>query len=206
MVIDHMGLIYFEDVEIFRIIGRVAFPVYLYMCVEGYKNTHSKGRYAVRMLLFSLMSAYPCYIAFGNLINIGVTYLCVIGLCFAIDLIKKEKSMAGIIVISAIFLLAVSLQEAFCYSWYGLAMGMILYLRDDKKLFMSQISMIIVTYLYILYRPQMVSFIVSLPVFLILPYINNKWIYGKYRIKYFFYLFYPGHILLLYLIKLLVSG
>ena len=207
MVIDHIGLMCFEDIELFRIIGRVAFPVYLYMCVQGYKNTHSRSRYALRMLLFSVLSAYPCYLAFGNAVNIGVTYLCIIGGCFSIDLINKEsmhKKGLGCLLIILIYVFSIILKGDFPYSWYGLLMGTILYLRDDKKIIITQLEMAITTFLYALLRPEAAIQLVALPVFFVLPYMKTEWIYGKIKSRYFFYLFYPMHIIILYWIKYLL--
>ena len=42
MVLDHVGLVFFSDFEIFRILGRLAFPIYAYMIAEG--CTHTKNR------------------------------------------------------------------------------------------------------------------------------------------------------------------
>lgn len=206
MVIDHIGLIFFEDIELFRIIGRVAFPVYLYMCVEGYKNTHSKRRYALRMLLFFVISAYPCYLSFGNAINIGITYLCVLGECYATDLIiadAKTKKLRGCLLLIGIYSLCIILGADFPYSWYGLLMGICLYLRDDTRLIISQIGMILTTFLYIYIRPDMAIQLIALPVFLLLTYVKKEWIYGRVRCRYFFYVFYPGHILVLYWLRLM---
>ena len=35
MLLDHMGLLFFPDEQIFRILGRIAFPIFAYMIAEG---------------------------------------------------------------------------------------------------------------------------------------------------------------------------
>lgn len=45
MVIDHIGMMFFEDCSIFRIIGRIAFILYSFMLVEGYFHTNNINRY-----------------------------------------------------------------------------------------------------------------------------------------------------------------
>ena len=45
MFIDHMGLIFFPGVELFRILGRIALPIFAFMIAEGCKYTKNRLRY-----------------------------------------------------------------------------------------------------------------------------------------------------------------
>ena len=42
MVIDHLGFFIFKDVLIFRIIGRITFPIFSYLIAEGCRYTKNK--------------------------------------------------------------------------------------------------------------------------------------------------------------------
>ena len=42
MVIDHIGTVLFPDYVIFKIIGRIAFPIFSFFVAEGYFYTRSK--------------------------------------------------------------------------------------------------------------------------------------------------------------------
>ncbi len=57
MLVDHIG--YLWGVTLFRAIGRIAFPVFLFLIYNGYRHTRSKGRYALRLGLFALISQVP---------------------------------------------------------------------------------------------------------------------------------------------------
>ena len=45
MLIDHIGVIFFPQMKIFRIIGRIALPVFSFMIAEGARYTRNKTRY-----------------------------------------------------------------------------------------------------------------------------------------------------------------
>ena len=45
MLIDHIGLLFFPFNGIFRIFGRLAFPIFAYMIAEGAKYTRNKKKH-----------------------------------------------------------------------------------------------------------------------------------------------------------------
>ncbi len=45
MVLDHIGVILFPDVVLFRVLGRLAFPLFAFMIAEGCRHTRHKWRY-----------------------------------------------------------------------------------------------------------------------------------------------------------------
>jgi len=57
MIIDHMGVVFpgqfgFE----FRVIGRLAFPIYVYLVAEGFKHTKSPAKFLARLFVFAMIS------------------------------------------------------------------------------------------------------------------------------------------------------
>lgn len=63
MLIDHIGYQY--NIMAMRAIGRIAFPIFVYLLCNGYRHTSSRSRYAIRLGIFALISQIP-YSLFGS--------------------------------------------------------------------------------------------------------------------------------------------
>ena len=65
MLIDHCAYVlapphYF----LLRCIGRIAFPLYCFLIVNGLEHTHDRRRYLARLLIFAAISQLPFAMAF----------------------------------------------------------------------------------------------------------------------------------------------
>lgn len=59
MLIDHVGYIMMNNNIIMRLIGRLAFPLFCFLLVQGFIHTHDCKKYLVRLLLLALVSEWP---------------------------------------------------------------------------------------------------------------------------------------------------
>ncbi|SHJ54450.1 TraX family protein [Paramaledivibacter caminithermalis] len=80
MLIDHIGAVFFPNLLIFRIVGRLSFPIFAYLLVLGYFRTSNLKRYIARLLIFGIVSQVPYTLLFGLRLNIYFTLI--VGLYF----------------------------------------------------------------------------------------------------------------------------
>lgn len=69
MVIDHLGIRWLKNGRIFRLFGRMSFPLYAWMTAESVHYTtekHSEQKHALRLLLLALISEVPYDLFFSN--------------------------------------------------------------------------------------------------------------------------------------------
>ena len=66
MLIDHMGIVFFPELPLLRIIGRLAFPIFAFFIAEGCERTHHFPRYICRMALFAVLSEVPYDLVHGG--------------------------------------------------------------------------------------------------------------------------------------------
>lgn len=64
MIIDHCGIVFADYLSsqmqmLFRGIGRISFPIFCFLLVEGFFHSSNRNRYLIRLLLFSLLSEIP---------------------------------------------------------------------------------------------------------------------------------------------------
>ena len=70
MLIDHMGVVFPEYFGIeFRVVGRIAFPIFVFLVAEGFRHTKSPVKFLARLFVFAIISEPFFDLAFDNDIN-----------------------------------------------------------------------------------------------------------------------------------------
>lgn len=158
MIIDHVAasllltMIYYQDSRlapgmdwimvytIMRSIGRLAFPIYLFLLVEGYHHTHNLKRYLMRLGALAFVSEIPFDLAFNHtwwdLSHQNIFFELFLALILFILLDRWQEHF--LLQVLAIAMLAV-LAEWACldYGWYGILAAGILYLCHPNRLYMA---------------------------------------------------------------------
>lgn len=188
-----------------RIIGRFAFPIYCFLLVEGFQKTHDVKKYLGRMFLFALLSEVPFDLALSgkawDMQYQNVFFTLFIGLLVIAGLRLVEMRLAGTEVwrklvrvgLDAVIIIAgsaLALVLKTDYSFKGILAITVLYLfRRWKK---TQVWAGVIAFLLM----DGLEMIAAFSFILIWFYNGTR---GKQN-KYFFYFFYPVHLLLLWLV------
>ncbi|HHZ01502.1 MAG TPA: TraX protein [Tissierellia bacterium] len=201
MIIDHYGAIFQSQVYIYRIIGRLAFPIYCFLLVEGYAHTRNVKKYAGRLLIFAIISEIPFDLAFFN--NIGfehqnILFTLFIGLITIYLLDKKDKKNLNdsLIIVTACVLSSLLRTD---YQFVGIIYIFAFYYTRSfpKKKRFSIIALVMLLTNLSLGRIQQFS---VLSLFLIYFYNYKIGIKNK-ALQMSFYIAYPLHLFIFYLIS-----
>ncbi len=207
MTIDHIGYILFPDVLILRLIGRLAFPIYAYFIAEGCVYTKNKYRYFFTILGLGLAcQLINIFLANDNILNILLTFSLSIIIIYLIQFIKKSISdnntsakVTGIVyvllAVTAIYIFTFFVKVDYGFIGVLLAPLVSLFSKRSLKIIMLSVGLILLS----IFNPlQWFSLLAVLPILLY----NGK--RGKFKFKYLFYGYYPAHLIIIYLIKMLI--
>lgn len=117
MLIDHMGYTLFPGVMWLRCVGRVAFPIFCFLIAEGCVYTHDRKKYALRLLVFALLSEIPFNLMNSGMIwdpydqNVLWTLLLGALVCWLMDWALKKCTPLSFVLTGAVMLAAYWLLE-----------------------------------------------------------------------------------------------
>ncbi len=204
MLVDHTAIVFVKgNPELYTMmrqwIGRMAFPIFCYLLVEGFLHTGNRFKYAGRLFLFALISEIPMdmalYGGFPDWKHQNVLFTLLLGLLMLWGMELAQKKLKNVwmqwlaqgILFAAVALLA---QVTYCsYQWKGIFAIASLYLF--RKIKSEQIIAGCVAFCW-----EPTALLAFVPIALY----NGK---RGLKLKYIFYLFYPAHLVMLYLLALL---
>lgn len=212
MTLDHIGNIFGShfslgiNIALFTF-GGLTFPIMAYLLVEGYKHTSNVKRYGLRLLCWAAIAFFP-FVWATHMIHFNVLFTLLTGL-IALYLYDHMKNR---IFYWIVFVLLTALTLIMDWALMGVPMILLYYVIQNKRLKViipALIPMFVTTALFIatcIASNQMaidmipdMSFAIigcGLSIPLLLAY-NGK---RGCSIKYFFYAYYPLHLLILCLI------
>ena len=127
MLLDHLWATLFLSQEWMTCVGRLAFPIFAFMAVEGYFHTHSFKKYAQRMLIFALLSEIPFDLMYGGTwfypVHQNVIWTLLIGLLGirAMEAVReKGKTWLYLLTCVAVTVLGFALGTLGMVDYYGM--------------------------------------------------------------------------------------
>ena len=203
MIIDHYGAIFQPNVIIYRIIGRLAFPIYCFLLVEGYTHTGNIKKYMSRLLIFALISEIPFDLAFYGRIgfthqNIFFTLFIGLAAIYLIDNPAKYKFDSTLVILVAAVLATILKTD---YQFIGIVYILSFYftrsMPTKKRLSILALIMVAIN----LSAGWLQQFSI-LSLLIIYFYNKEEGLKNKF-LQMSFYLAYPLHLLIFYLMNTL---
>ena len=211
MTIDHVGAMLFPESTWFRIVGRLAFPIFAYMIAEGCRYTRSKSRYLGLCIGVAALCQVVYFLFMDSLYQcILVTFSLSIGLIWVFDLAVKKKypalwvaaaiAMLGVYFLTEVLpLLLKHTDYGIDYGFWGVMLPVCVYFSKTKsaKLLLSGLCLCMLGWLY-----RDVQWYALLALLLLALYNGQR---GKWKLKYLFYIYYPAHLVAIYGLALLMQ-
>lgn len=228
MLIDHAGLILFPQYTVFRVIGRLAYPLYAYCIAEGFRYTHSRIKYFLRIFLLGL-ACQAVYTIVDRDLYIGI--LLVFSMSIVImslvesvkasmrgekssvaklaqrisgrEITSEQDKIISLILtcaaVMAVFVLCMYVEVD--YGFFGVMLPVFTNLFSDRKQRLVMFSACLIALCIDMTGLFTIQYWSLLTIPILATYNGKR---GKHSLKYFFYIFYPLHLAVLYAISYLI--
>jgi len=214
MLIDHIGYLLFPKLLVFRYVGRLAMPLFAFLIAEGCVHTRSKLRYFLHLFLLGIAcqtAQIGEQLLRGSLkeifLNILLTFSLSVLLCFSILRVKTKPTAHNILLL----ILAIGTSVFVCcflkrllpvkfdldYGIYGVCLPALAVLFSDRYKKAAVFSAGLLIYCVLVCKTLPFVWFTLFAVPLIFAYNGKR---GKANLKYAFYVFYPTHFAVLYLV------
>ena len=223
MLCDHLWAMLFPAEEWLTCLGRIAFPIFAFMIVEGYTHTHDLRRYLLRMLVWALLAEIPFDLMYsGSLFypyhqNVLWTFLLSLLLIHLMEKSRENISPVWAALSSAgLTILGLVLGYAVMTDYYGIGILMVLtFYFFRSRSWKSRLGQFLCLYILnvkllggyyyavevfeyeIEIVQQSFALLALIPIWL---YQGRQGIHNK-IFRYFCYAFYPAHMLLLFFVR-----
>lgn len=174
--------------ETMRCIGRLAFPIFAFLIVEGYRHTRHVGRYMLALLVTAIVAEIPWQLL-GNAESHNVVFTLLLGLV-AIFLVDHIHDALWLMLMETVLFAVIATMLNTDYTWHGIGLIMVFYLfREHRAL------------AFIFGFPLLIEYgIVGSTIGLAIPlmysgrrgFVKGQWM------KYLFYIYYPLHLMVIW--------
>lgn len=207
MTVDHIGMLLFPRVLLFRYVGRLAFPIFAFMIAEGCSHTRSLPGYLKSMALVAALCQVVSFLATRSLMmGIFVTFSLSIGLIMLLKNARQKQTTGAKLLFFFAVAAVLAITEALPvllrgtdfgvdYGFIGVALPVCVYAVRGKwpKLAVSAAALSLLA----VYSGWVGQWLGLLALPLLALYNGQR---GKWKLKWLFYLYYPAHLAILWLI------
>ncbi len=195
MTLDHIGVVFFPGDDGFRILGRLALPIYAYMIAEGCRYTHDRKKYFLRLFGLGMLCQVVYFIVMGSLYQcILITFSLSVAVIFLAD---RSRKWLGPGILAVWFLcrmlpdLLPGTDFAVDYGIWGVLLPVLIYFGEGnpQKLLYCAIGLVLLAL-----DCGGVQWYSLLAVPLLALYNGKR---GTYPIGKLFYVYYPLHLVVL---------
>lgn len=210
MLLDHIGVRLFPQVLALRLLGRLAFPLFAFFIGEGCRYTSNRLRHFLSVFLLGVLceSVYIIYMG-GWYGNILLTFSLSILLIYLMQWCRLQSGSLPYLLMAAALAAcyALSCYVNFDYGFFGIILPLFAAypgdrlventdiipkpLKKEHKLLLFGIGIMLTSINSAMGWNQLYA-LLTLP--LLAMYSGKP---GKRTLKYFFYIFYPVHLLLI---------
>ena len=210
MLLDHTAFVFFDTIspELYAIlhsVGRIAFPVFAGLIVLGFRCTRNLKAYFLRLILFALLSQIPAALAFRwPFWKPNILFTLAFGLIMLSVLSRIRPAWPAWLASAAFCILAQLLKLD--YGWYGAAVIAVLYLLRNQPAAALTVECALSAVLC--FMQDSLYPIWACAGFLLILFTGfSQARYPQLRLnRWFFYWFYPVHLLVLVIARELILG
>ena len=196
MFADHAGAI-FDLHDGFRVVGRLAFPLFVYLIAEGCHYTKRMDKYILRLGIFALVSEVPFdlafnqYVDFFNVTNIFYTLWLGVVCVYVFKLLCGKKYLW---ILSLVVVVIAMLAADWISSDYGSIGVLFIFLTAVSRNIIKSVQLgVIALFMFLLYFPAWDMLLASLIAVPIVAFASGERGWGA---KWLFYAAYPTHLLI----------
>ena len=206
MTIDHIGVMIFPDQMIWRILGRLALPIFAFMIAEGCKYTRNKKKYLGMVFGLGAVCQVVYYFFDGSMyFSILITFSLSILTIYALQYWKEKKTVPAGLVFAGTVAAVYGLNQVLTidYGFWGCMLPVFAALPHGTNHDWDQLSSTLlgVGLIFLSFSVGLLQFFSLMALPFLYCYTGKR---GKANLKYFFYIFYPLHLVVLEGIAMLI--
>lgn len=219
MLCDHFGMVLVPQLTWMRCVGRIAFPIFAFLLVEGFCHTKNLTKYARRLFLCALIAEIPFdLMTSGRIVNyhhqnVLWTFLIALLTIWAMRNTKERLGAASLVITALGYIVGEFAMVD--YGGAGILTVLVFYLFRERTLrnYVTQFMFMLVLNAFIVPSTSIsvLGFQIPMQTFAVLA-LLPVWLYrgrqGNHsqEFQYFCYAFYPAHILVLVYLGLVCHG